>query len=185
MILLYNYSPSPKIRGSFNINLNYKSWYLELYSSFSFGADIYNSVLQNYLDSYDRGGDTWATNGLRGLEGISFWRKGNNGEVAQFPALVPQAPGLSPFYSFRGNQTLWLESGSYWKINLISLGYTFNNLDSDKISHLRLFLTVQNPWMWQKSDLVVNPSLVNAKGRTLGNGYPIMSTYSFGINITL
>lgn len=183
-ILTSEYSPSPTIRGSFNLNLNYKSWYLNLYSSFSFGADIYNSVLQNYLNHYDRGGDSWATNGLRSLKGISFWQKGDSEKEANYPALVPNAPGLSPFYSFRPWQTLWLENGSYWKINLVQLGYTFKNLDISPISNLRVFFTVKNPWMWKASDIIVNPALVNAKGRTIGNGYPPMTTYSLDVSVT-
>ena len=41
----------------------------------------------------------------------------------------------------------YLESGSYFRINNITLGYTFNNLYSSK-SKLRLYVTAQNPFMF-------------------------------------
>ncbi len=185
--LARDYSPVPDFQGSFNINLQYKRWYLQAYSQFSFGADIKNTVLNSYMDSYDRGGTGWATNGLADLSNYTFWEKPGDGAAGvRFPALYPAGPGLGAFYGFRGNQTLWLESGDYWKITNASLGYTFSKnsiIEKWGLTRLRVYANVLNPWMWQRSDAVVDASMVDAKGHVLGNGYPQAKTFSFGIDV--
>ncbi|MCG8311378.1 MAG: SusC/RagA family TonB-linked outer membrane protein [Cytophagales bacterium] len=185
--LARHYSPVPDFTGSFNVNLQYKGWYFQAYSQFSFGADIKNTVLQSYMDSYDRGGTGWATRGLADLSKYSFWEKPGDGAAGvRFPALYPAGAGLSPFYGFRDNQTLWLESGDYWKITNAALGYTFNSksiIENWGLTRLRLYASVLNPWMWQRSKAVVDASLVNAKGHVLGNGYPMARTIALGIDV--
>ncbi len=185
--LTTDYSPIPDVQGSFNINLNYKKWYFQMYSQFSFGADITNSVLQSYMDSYDRGGTNWAVRGLADLSQHTFWEKPGDGAAGvDFPALYPSSPSLGAFYRFRGNQTLFIESGDYWKITNASIGYTFDGSDGFMknigFSRLRIYASVLNPYQWQKSKKVVDASMVDAKGYTYGNGYPQAKTIFIGID---
>uniref|UniRef100_UPI0032167E11 SusC/RagA family TonB-linked outer membrane protein n=1 Tax=uncultured Draconibacterium sp. TaxID=1573823 RepID=UPI0032167E11 len=185
--LARDYSPVPDIMGSFNINIQYKGWYLRAYSQFSFGADIKNTVLNSYMDSYDRGGTSWAKRGLADLSMYSFWEKPGDGAAGvRFPAMYPSGAGLGSFYGFRGNQTLWLESGDYWKITNASLGYTFDKnsfIQKFGFTRMRLYASVLNPYQWQRSKAVVDASLVDAKGHVYGNGYPQASTISFGVDV--
>ncbi|MGQ7868416.1 SusC/RagA family TonB-linked outer membrane protein [Sunxiuqinia sp. sy24] len=185
--LVRDYSPMPDLMGSFNINLQYKGWYFRAYSQFSFGADIKNTVLQSYMDRYDRGGTGWAKAGLADLSMHSFWEKPGDGAAGvRFPALYPSAPGLGAFYGFRENQTLWLESGDYWKVTNASLGYTFEKNSFIKkygLTRLRVYASVLNPYQWQRSKAIVDASLVDAKGHVVGNGYPQASTVSFGVDV--
>ncbi|MGY0425682.1 MAG: SusC/RagA family TonB-linked outer membrane protein, partial [Polaribacter sp.] len=188
--LSYDYSPTPDIQGAFNINLKYKSWYLQAYSQFSFGSDIFNTVLQKYTNNYDGNSSyRWFQNGVPNLNVNSFWQKPGDGAAGvRYPALYPSIPGLNPFYSFKKEQTLWLESGDYWRITNVSLGYNFKQkangfMKNLGISNLRVYSVVLNPYQWQRSKAVVDASLVNAKGRTLGNGYPRATTVTFGMNI--
>lgn len=185
--LTTDYSPIPDITGSFNINLQYKKWYFQAYSQFSFGADIKNSVLNSYMDVYDRGGDDWARRGLADLSDYTFWEQPGDGAAGvDFPALYPNSPSLGAFYGFRGNQTLWIESGDYWKINHAAIGYTFDQNDNFMknigLSRLRIYGTVLNPYQWQRSNKVVDASMVDAKGHTYGNGYPQARTITIGID---
>ena len=160
---------------------------MRAYSQFSFGADIKNTVLNSYMNSYDRGGTSWATNGLADLSKYTFWEEPGDGAAGvRFPALYPSGAGLGPFYGFRSNQTLWLESGDYWKITNASIGYTFDKRSFIKdygLSRLRVYASVLNPYQWQRSKAVVDASLVNAKGEVIGNGYPQASTISFGVDL--
>lgn len=185
--LVRDYSPVPDIMGSFNINLQYKGWYIRAYSQFSFGSDIKNTVLNSYMDSYDRGGTSWATNGLADLSEHTFWEKPGDGAAGvRFPALYPAGSGLGAFYGFRGNQTLWIESGDYWKITNASIGYTFDKssfINNYGLSRLRIYASVLNLYQWQRSKAIVDASLVNAKGEVIGNGYPQASTISFGVDL--
>lgn len=185
--LVNEYSPVPDFTGSFNINLKYKNWYMQAYSQFSFGSDILNTTLNSYLDSYDRTGDSWARRGLADLSDFSFWEQPGDGAAGvRFPALYPTTGSIGgPFYGFRGNQTLWIESGDYWKITNASVGYTFdkaNQLRNTGLTRLRIYASVLNPYMWQKAKGVVDASMVDAKGRTYGNGYPQARTISLGID---
>ncbi|WP_168196239.1 SusC/RagA family TonB-linked outer membrane protein [Echinicola soli] len=185
-IMALEYSPVPDIQGNFNIDLRYKGWYLQIYSQFSFGADIKNTVLNSYLDRYDRGGDDWAEKGLADLSEYSFWEKPGDGAAGvRFPALFPAGGGESPFYAFRGNQTLWIENGDYWKITNSSFGYVFNKdsfIENIGLSRLRVYLSVLNPYQWQRSKSIVDASLVDARGHVLGNGYPQAQSFFFGLN---
>ncbi|WP_417445190.1 SusC/RagA family TonB-linked outer membrane protein [Joostella sp.] len=185
--LIRDISPIPDVQGSFNINMQYKKWYFQAYSQFSFGSEIYNSVLQSYMDAYDRGGDRWAIRGLADLNDLSFWQQPGDGAAgARFPAFYPSTNSIRPFYSFKPRQTLWIEDGDYWKITNASVGYTFDGKESFMkkigLSRLRFFVNVLNPWQWQKSKTVVDASMVNAKGYTYGNGYPAAKTISLGID---
>jgi TonB-dependent starch-binding outer membrane protein SusC len=185
--LALDYSPIPTLLGSLNINLQYKSWYMRVYSQFSFGADVKNTVLNSYMDSYDRGGDGWSTRGLADLSGYTFWEKPGDGAAGvRFPALYPSGAGLGPFYGFRGNQTLWLESGDYWKITNASIGYTFDKNSFIKnwdMSRLRLYASVLNLYQWQRSKTIVDATMVDAKGHIYGNGYPQAKTVTFGVDL--
>ena len=184
--LVHEYSPVPDVLGSFNINIKYKGWYLQAYSHFSFGADIKNTVLNSYMNQYDRGGTGWATTGLADLSEYSFWQQPGDGAAGvRFPALYPQGGGLAPFYAFRGNQTLWIESGDYWKVTNASIGHIFDRnsiISNFGLSRLRAYVSVLNPYQWQRSEAVVDASMVDALGNVLGNGYPQARTFSFGID---
>lgn len=186
--LTMDYSPVPDIVGSLNINLMYKGWYFQAYSQFSFGADIKNTIHHSYLDFYDRGGTGWATNGLVDLSDFTFWEKPGDGAAGvRYPALYPTSAGTGgPWYGFRGNQTLWMEDGDFWKISNISLGYTFDKnsiIRKIGMSRLRIYSTILNPWQWQRTNAVPDASLVNAKGEVYGNGYPIAKTITFGLDV--
>ncbi|MBC9795004.1 SusC/RagA family TonB-linked outer membrane protein [Sinomicrobium weinanense] len=185
--LTTDYSPIPDIQGSFNINLQYKKWYFQAYSQFSFGADIKNTVLNSYMDAYDRASSPWAERGLADLSEYSFWQQPGDGAAGvDFPALYPKPPGLGPWYGFRGNQSMWIESGDYWKVTNASIGYTFDQQDNFMkkigLTRLRLYTSVLNPYQWQRSKKVVDASMVNAKGETYGNGYPQARTIMIGID---
>lgn len=182
------FKPMADMIGSLNLNLKYKGWYMQAYSQFSFGSDIMNSVLQGYMDRYDRGDDTeWAEKGLADLSGQTFWQQPGDGAAGvRFPALYPSVAGLPPYYRFRGSQSLWVESGDFWKISNASLGYTFENspvLEKMHLSRVRLYGSVLNPYQWQRSKSVSDASQVDEHGYTYGNGYPQSKTISFGLDV--
>lgn len=185
--LVRDFSPVPDLMGSLNLNIQYGNWYLRAFSQFSFGADIMNTVLQSYMDSYDRGGTSWATNGLADLSAFTFWEKPGDGAAGvKFPAMYPAGQGLGAFYGFRDNQTLWIEPGDYWKITNLSIGYTFDKnsfIGKWDMSRLRLYASMMNVWQWQASKAVVDATLVDAKGHVYGNGYPQARTISFGVDL--
>jgi TonB-linked SusC/RagA family outer membrane protein len=186
-ILDTEFKPTPDFTGSFNVNLKYKGWYVQAYSQFSFGSDIINSVLQGYMNNYDRGGEDWAHKGLADLSDQSFWQQPGDGAAGvRFPAMYPQVNGLPPYYRFRGGQSMWIESGDYWKISNASIGYTFDKsaiLDKLHLSRIRVYGSILNPYQWQSSKSVTDASQVDEHGYTYGNGYPQSKTISFGLDV--
>ncbi|TDE28457.1 SusC/RagA family TonB-linked outer membrane protein [Flavobacterium ranwuense] len=186
-ILDTKFKPTPDIIGSFNVNLKYKGWYLQAYSQFSFGSDIMNTVLQGYMDRYDRGDTEWAQKGLADLSNLTFWQQPGDGAAGvRFPALYPSVNGLPPYYRFRDGQSLWMESGDFWKISNASLGYTFDKgpiLEKLNLSRVRIYGSVLNPYQWQRSKTVTDASQVDEHGYTYGNGYPQAKTISFGLDV--
>ena len=46
----------------------------------------------------------------------------------------------------------YLQDASFLRFDHITLGYNFNNLFNEKISRLKLFVTVQNPLVISKYD---------------------------------
>ena len=79
----------------------------------------------------------------------------------------------------------FLENGDYFRINNITLGYTFENMFN--ISKLRIYGTAQNPFMFTKYS-GFTPELNNSgvPSETAGielTAYPIIKTFIFGVNI--
>ena len=80
----------------------------------------------------------------------------------------------------------YLESGSFFRINNMTLGYTLKNVYS-KTSNIRFYATAQNPFIFTKytgfSPEVAgdgNPS--GTTGIELG-AYPTTKNFIFGLNI--
>ena len=81
----------------------------------------------------------------------------------------------------------YVESGSYLKINNITLGYTLPKslLSNIGLKNVRCYMTAMNPVIWQKYS-GYTPEL---PGGALNSGielnaYPTAATYLAGVNIT-
>lgn len=72
--------------------------------------------------------------------------------------------------------------GSFWKVQNISLGYTFSKELIGKIGckNLRLYVNITNPFVWTKYK-GFDPEWAGAAGKNDG---PSTITYQFGANIT-
>lgn len=179
------YSGNPQIMGALNSTMQYKGWGLTINTSFIFGRDIFNRTLQNYLARFDLQEWGWNEKGLIDLSKYNFWQKPGDGAAGvRFPALRPVGGSMPTYYAFRDVSTMWLEDGSYFKINMATLFYNFNEnkfIKNIQLKRLRIYTTVYNPWQWQKSN-VVDASMVDAQGYDYGDGYPQPRKYVVGIN---
>jgi hypothetical protein len=82
--------------------------------------------------------------------------------------------------------TYFIESGDFFRINNITLGYTFNSTKwGTGISRLRLFASAQNPLIVKKYSGFTPelPGSATSSGIELGI-YPVFSTYMIGVNLT-
>lgn len=181
-----NLSGNPKLMGSLNSTMMYKGWSLNVVTNFIFGRDIFNKTLQNYLSRFDLDDWGWKEKGLIDLSGYEFWQKpgdGMSGSNVRFPALRPVGKDMATYYAFRDVSTMWIEDGSYFKIQSVTLSYDFdksNFMKNSLVKRLRLYTTVYNPWQWQKSG-VIDASMVDAQGYDYGDGYPQPRKYILGL----
>ncbi len=106
-------SSYPKMTGGFSNYFKYKDFHLNILSNFAFGQTVYNYVDWNASD--------FSTNRIE----ITKWQDLKRWETpgttdADIPQLVYGDP-----YNFSGTSSFYLEDASYFKIQKVSLGYTF------------------------------------------------------------
>lgn len=133
--------------------------------------------------------------GVKGmLTGFSGWALAGEGNIQRWQAdgrFRPESPERYPAYprlqTVRNVQEqnmevsdFWLLDASYVRLKNIQLGYTFPSslLKRAGISSLRLYVSAENPCTWNKYREGWDPEI-----NTEGNYYPILATYTFGINL--
>jgi len=127
------------------------------------------------------------------LDGFAGWAFRGDGNIQKWQAegrFDPANPTRYPAYprlEDLSNSTtpnivtsdFWTQDASYIRLKNIQLGYTFPKkmLQAAKISNLRVYVQAENPLCWNKYKPGWDPEI-----NTSGNYYPILATYTFGIN---
>src|SRR5690606_4327126 len=115
------------------------------------------------------------------LDDLSIWRQA--GDVATYANAYDYRHNQ---YSnpYRFEQTLWQESGSYFKINQITLSYNFDKKLAKRVglNNIRTFMSASNITTFTNYS-GPNPENVSGLGRDASGGYPVPRTYNFGFNI--
>jgi hypothetical protein len=89
----------------------------------------------------------------------------------------------------------YVEKGDYWKIDNVTLGYTFNQIKSNVISRLRIYASTQNlltltgytgldPEMRVASRRDASNNVVLDAGSDQRDKYPTLRSFTFGVNLT-
>jgi len=89
----------------------------------------------------------------------------------------------------------YVENGNYWKIDNVTLGYTFNQIKSKYINRLRVYASTQNlltitgykgldPEVRIASRRDSDNKTVLDAGTDQRNKYPTLRTFTFGVNLT-
>ncbi|BDD09470.1 SusC/RagA family TonB-linked outer membrane protein [Fulvitalea axinellae] len=98
----------------------------------------------------------------------------------------------NPRAGYKNNYALsdwWLQDAAYVRLKNLQVGYTLPKTLSRKIrvNRLRVYFSGEN--LWESSELVkaYDPELytLNYNSKTVRRQYPIMRSYSFGLNLTL
>ena len=127
------------------------------------------------------------------LDGFAGWAFRGDGNIQKWQAegrFDPANPTRYPAYprlEDLSNSTtpnivtsdFWTQDASYIRLKNIQLGYTFPKkmLQAAKISNLRVYVQAENPLCWNKYKPGCDPEI-----NTSGNYYPILATYTFGVN---
>ena len=146
----------PDLLLGFNTSLNYKSFDLSFNLRASFGNRIYNAV------KADRSTFSRIENGV--LENIS-----PNVLFTEFVQPNNEASVLSDMY---------IENGSFLRMDYATIGYTFKNWLGGKAS-VRLFSAVQNPFVITEYS-GLDPEITGGVDNTI---YPRQRQFLFGANV--
>lgn len=138
----------------FNTRLSYKNWDLAISGHGSFGNYVYNYVAADqYVQSV-------------------YSDQGSYSNILQSTA-------DTGFQTQQLYSDMWLENGSFFRFDNITLGYTFDKLWNDN-SRLRLTASVSNiATITGYSG--IDPELPDGLDREV---YPRPRTYTFGVNLT-
>jgi TonB-linked SusC/RagA family outer membrane protein len=184
-------STEPDFLGGFNTRVAYKGFDLNVVGAFKCGGTLI-STLHSSTTGY--------LNLLTGRYGnvkVDYWMPDNTNAKYPYPAGLLSGDG--PKYS----STLGYFDASYLKVRTISLGYNFDpkKLSGIGISKLRLYLTVQNPFVlfspFSKEAGGMDPetnslgdenvavtSNIPSRLLTIGTNAPSTRNYLLGLNLT-
>ncbi|MCX2473758.1 SusC/RagA family TonB-linked outer membrane protein [Pedobacter sp. MC2016-05] len=168
----------PLITGGFTSFLQWKSWSLEVNTSFTLKRDILNNPLARQLANYNLPTTLGA---LIPLDQLNYWQAA--GDAAQYgnPLDFVRAGIISPF---RLAQTAFQEDGSYFKLNSIKVYYNFNPNFTRKLGMSRVSINATGAnlgFITRYSG--PNPENVTALGRDDSGGYPLPKQFTLGLNI--
>ncbi|NBL64243.1 SusC/RagA family TonB-linked outer membrane protein [Flavobacterium sp. NST-5] len=156
----------PKFTYALSVNVNYKNFDFSVDGIGVGGNKVYNGLKGTRIDGGENIAAETFNNRWTG-EGSTNSNPGANRDAL-----------ASNYY---------LEDGDYFRINNITLGYTFKELPG--ISKLRVYGTAQNPFMFTKySGFTPELNQNGNPGETAGielSAYPTLKTFIFGINLEL
>lgn len=170
----------PDWTGSFINTINYKNFDLTIDFQFTWGVDI----LQDFTHSTEA---RFLTSGLSTIL-TDAWSPQNTNTKVQM--IFNRQYGDN--YSDQNFNSSWLADGSYLRLNLIQLGYTFDRATVQKLGlkGLRFYGTVNNAFLICSSDFKGYDPEASSKGTSqwgqsvLFFGYPKPRTFTLGASIT-
>jgi iron complex outermembrane receptor protein len=158
-------SALPDVTYNFYANMNYKNFDLSLNFNGVTGNEIYNHTAMN-----------------------KFYKA----QLAESSNVVPKAIEY-PNESITNAaivSTRYLEDGSFFRLNNMTLGYNFDTKSINWLQNLRLSLTGQNLFVitnYSGFDPEVNQDKSRGGIQSFGiddNGYPKARSFVFGLNVT-
>ncbi len=152
-----NENPAPDVLLGFTSMLTYKDFELSFAGRGNFGNYVYNNIHS------ERGTFQDVYQSTRYLTNIHTHAFETNFESQQLFS------------------DLYLYDASFLRVDHITLGYNFRNLANNKISLLKVFAVVQNPFVITGYE-GLDPEVF---GGIDGNIYPRSRTFLFGVNLNL
>jgi TonB-linked SusC/RagA family outer membrane protein len=163
-------NPFPKTTYSFNANLNYKGFDLNIFFQGVAGNSIFNAVKHTGLNASFPGYNLLS-------ESKNAWSPTNR------DTSIPILSAKDNNNNFGRISDFYIEDGSYLRLRNVAIGYTFNNkLLSEKVK-LRMYLSAQNLFTISKYSGMDPEVGLNNFGMDLGL-YPLSRIYMSGINLS-
>jgi TonB-linked SusC/RagA family outer membrane protein len=165
---VYLGDPFPHYEYGVNINLAYKNFDL---TTFIQGVGERSTFMSGVgLKPFANGSNLFRHQ-------LDYWTPEN--PSAAYPILVPEANSADNFV----RSDKWVKDGSYMRLKNVVLGYNFPNsiLKKANFSNLRVYISGQN--LFTKSNFYkgYDPE-VSYSGSVGGEFYPVMQTYTLGVD---
>ncbi|MGQ1785215.1 TonB-dependent receptor [Saccharicrinis sp. GN24d3] len=175
-------SPHPDFTTSLRLGMNYKN--------FDFSASLYASVgndLVNYTNRYVKYGLFLAPNSKERL--FNSWGSPYlNGDNSK--ATMPKASGKDNLFD-QNASTLYIEDGSFLRLQNVQLGYTLPKTITEKIKLQNVRLYVMGANLFTITGYSgLDPEVIPGNGDEINMGvdigsWPVSRQFMFGIDITL
>ena len=162
-------NPQPAFIFGITNTFTYRNFDLTILVNAQQGGQIYSLIGR----SIDRPGMGYLYNKLAKWE--NRWKSADNPGDGMTPNINATTGG---YYDTR-----WLYDSDYIRIKNVSLGYNLPNREN-LYSRARVYLTVENAYIWHNYDGGFTPEAVNTDGGDYG-GYPQARTFTLGFNLTL
>lgn len=192
--------PNPKWTGGLSTSLTWKDLTLDVNCSFTAKRDVMNQSLARTLAALNtpyganEEGVGFSTYGYNThwagpqdfasrrmmvyIDNLDFWTK--PGDVAQYPNISMYRDVVN----FMPKTTMFLESGSYFKVNSMMLSYRIPGLKKWNIDNLRVSVTAENLFIiTAKGSHIPDPQNVSPDGYYTGNGYGVPRLVTFGVQL--
>ncbi|WP_447642354.1 MULTISPECIES: SusC/RagA family TonB-linked outer membrane protein [Chitinophagaceae] len=163
-------NPNPKYYYGINTTVRYKSFDLAMDFNGVAGVDIYN-----------------------GNKGLRFGSENYTKDFYDHRWHGEGTSNTDPSANIGGNQNYYInsyyvESGSYFRIRNIQLGYSmpYDLMQKLHMQNVRFYVNAQNPIIFTKYKGFTPEVGGNAGQMGIDyNVYPLYATYTFGVNVTL
>lgn len=155
----------PKSTMGLNISMNYKNFDFNLSGYGAFGFSVYNGKKAQRISGEN----------IEASVANDFWTTSNT-----------NAGNPKPYTSIPIASTFFLEKGDYFRINNISVGYTFRDV-VDYVKSVRFYVSAINPVIFTKYSGYT--SELNGDGNPYGStgveldSYPALRSFVFGLNV--
>jgi TonB-linked SusC/RagA family outer membrane protein len=175
----------PRMVGGINMSMRYKAFSININTSFTLRRDIINQSLSERFKYFSNPTATDASsNGvLVPMHAYNFWTPENRVAAYPNPYDYTRARIMDPF---RSNQTLFMEDGSYFKINGISIAYSLGRAVLNflgGIERVNITASANNIYSFSKYS-GINPENVSSMGYDYSSGYPSSRMYTVGMNVS-
>nr|WP_276899488.1 TonB-dependent receptor [Pedobacter kyonggii] len=162
-------SSLPKFTGGFNNTFRYREFDLSVFTYFSTGAKIYDTLYGNLMHSGGSVGKQLS------IDNFNSWQK--PGDITDVPRFVINNTDLG-----NNQSTRFLYDGSFMRVKNITLGYSLkkNWLETVHLSNVRVYLMAENPFTWAKHKGMDPESALT--GLT-DNDIPNVKTFTLGLNV--
>jgi hypothetical protein len=157
----------PRYDYSFNLNMDFKGLDLNI---FLFGVGKRDNYISGVAVEPFNGGN-WIASGL--TSALNRWTSSKTD--ASYPRLINGGNG-----NYRPSD-FWLRNGAFMRVKHITLGYSLPRKIVQKagIQQLRFYVNVVNPFTFSDYEPGFDPEMQNVSGFF----YPIMKTYTAGVNL--